>query len=71
MMSLFIALNVEEGISVPELELSFPAQRNGGGLAVADQELACGILDIIGAGLSMKPWQTRRPRPSLRVFISV
>ena len=41
--SLLIALNVEERVAVPELELPGAAERDGGALAVSDQHLPSGV----------------------------
>ena len=59
--SLLIALDVEERISVPELLLPRPTQRDGGGLAVSDQHLPGGIFHITRAGPAVQTslaWRT-------------
>ena len=46
MVSLLIALNVEERVAVPELGLPRPAQGDGGGLTVPHQHLPGGELHV-------------------------
>ena len=54
MVSLLVALDVEERVSVPELGLPRPAERDGGGLAVPDQHLASGELHVSRARPSVQ-----------------
>jgi hypothetical protein len=62
---LLVTLHIEERVAVPQLQLPGAAQRDGGGLAVADQHVAARRVAVILAGQPVLPVQPRQARRSL------
>ena len=71
MVSLLVALHVEEGVAVPELVLPGAAERDGGGLAVAHQHLPGGVAHIRLARRTIQPLQPGGARPALGTHTGV
>ena len=69
MVSLLIALNVEERVAVPEPELAWSTERDGGGLAVSDQHLPGGVFPLTRAGPAVLPILAGRTSSSLKIEI--
>lgn len=65
MVSLLVALHVEEGVAVPELVLPGAAERDGGGLAVTHQHLPGGVAHLRLARRPVQPLQPGGARPAL------
>ena len=67
MMSPLVALDVEEGVAVPQLFLALLAERDARALTVPDQDAAGEVVELAAATQTVAPGLPRYARRSLRM----